>query len=113
MHKVLHYRVNCFVGRGGKEGAVEKCRPCKGTGRQVQIHQIAPGMVQQIQSVCSECRGDGERINPKLRCKTCEGKKVIRERKVMEVHIDKGMIYHYEVVSMKQVLSVNENCSVE
>lgn len=78
-------------GRGGKEGAVGKCRNCKGSGMQVRIHQLAPGMVQQIQTVCSECRGQGETIDPKHMCKTCNGKKVIRERKILEVHVDKGM----------------------
>ena len=83
-------RYHGYVGRGGKEGAVEKCKTCKGGGVQVRIQQIAPGMVQQIQSMCSDCSGKGESINPKLRCKTCLGKKVIRERKILEVHIDKG-----------------------
>lgn len=78
-------------GRGGKEGAVGKCRNCKGTGMQVRIHQLAPGMVQQIQTVCPDCRGEGESIDPKHMCKHCNGKKVTRERKILEVHIDKGM----------------------
>ncbi|XP_061190149.1 dnaJ homolog subfamily A member 4-like [Saccostrea echinata] len=78
-------------GRGGKEGAVQKCTNCKGTGMQIKIHQLGPGMVQQIQTVCNECSGKGENINPKHRCKTCLGKKVNRERKILEVHIDKGM----------------------
>ena len=78
-------------GRGGKEGAVGKCRNCKGTGMQVRIHQLAPGMVQQIQTVCHECRGEGESIDPKHMCKACSGKKVTRERQILEVHIDKGM----------------------
>ena len=43
---------------------------------QVRIQQIGPGMVQQIQSVCGECQGQGERINAKDRCKSCAGKKV-------------------------------------
>ena len=33
-------------------------------------------MVSQVQSMCSECRGQGERILPKDKCKTCDGKKV-------------------------------------
>lgn len=49
-------------------------------------------MIQQIQTVCGECRGSGERINPKDRCKQCQGKKVVRDRKILEVHIDKGMV---------------------
>lgn len=43
---------------------------------QVRIQQLGPGMVSQVQSMCGECRGQGERINPKDKCKTCEGKKV-------------------------------------
>lgn len=82
----------CSSGRGGKEGAVEKCTPCRGTGMIVRIAQLAPGMVQQMQSVCHECQGQGERINPKHRCKTCVGKKVNRERKILEVHVDKGKL---------------------
>lgn len=78
-------------GKGGKEGAVEKCPNCKGSGMQVHIRQLGPGMVQQIQSVCGECSGKGERINPKLRCKVCLGKKVVDDHKILEVHVDKGM----------------------
>lgn len=78
-------------GRGGKKGAVERCPNCRGTGMQLRIQQLAPGMVQQIQTMCSECQGQGERINPKDRCKTCQSKKVVRERKLLEVNIDKGM----------------------
>lgn len=33
----------------------------------------------------------GEVINEKDRCKKCEGKKVIKEVKILEVHVDKGM----------------------
>ncbi|CAD7681383.1 unnamed protein product [Nyctereutes procyonoides] len=54
-------------GPGGKKGAVE----CS--------HQIGSGMVQQIQSV------------PKDRCKSCNGRKILREKKILEVHIDKGV----------------------
>ncbi|KAK2113343.1 mitochondrial protein import protein MAS5 [Saguinus oedipus] len=77
-------------GRGGKKGAVECCPNCRGTGMQIRIHQIGPGMVQQIQSVCMECQGHGERISPKDRCKSCNGRKIIREKKILEVHIDKA-----------------------
>ena len=77
-------------GRGGKAGAVEKCNTCRGTGMQVRLQQLAPGFVQQIQAVCSECQGQGERINPKDRCKDCQGRKIVREKKILEVHIDKG-----------------------
>jgi len=78
-------------GVGGKEGAVQRCPNCRGSGMQVRVQQLGPGMMQQIQSMCGECQGTGERIDPKLRCKKCTGKKVNRERKILEVVVDKGM----------------------
>lgn len=48
-------------------------------------------MIQQIQSPCDECSGSGEIINAKDRCTVCKGKKVLPEKKLLEVHIDKGM----------------------
>ncbi|XP_063313179.1 dnaJ homolog subfamily A member 4-like [Pelobates fuscus] len=89
----LQKRVICdkCEGRGGKKGALEKCMTCKGRGVQIIVQQLGPGMVQQIQTMCSDCRGEGERINPKDRCKQCNGNKVIPEKKILEVHIKKGM----------------------
>ncbi|XP_075425302.1 dnaJ homolog subfamily A member 4-like isoform X4 [Ascaphus truei] len=77
-------------GRGGKKGAVETCPTCEGRGIQVHVMQIGPGMVQQIQTMCSDCHGEGERINPKDRCKHCSGSKVVRDKKILEVDIKKG-----------------------
>ena len=93
-------------GRGGKEGAVQHCKDCDGHGvrvcalcgaargahaRQIQLRQFGPGMVQQVQTQCSACDGQGQVMKASDRCKTCNGKKVVPERKVLEVHIDKGM----------------------
>ncbi|KAH9459060.1 hypothetical protein Pst134EA_019211 [Puccinia striiformis f. sp. tritici] len=46
---------------------------------------------QQPQQTCQEYQGIGEIINPKDRCKDCTGAKIVKERKVLDVHIDKGM----------------------
>ncbi|XP_077451480.1 dnaJ homolog subfamily A member 2b [Stigmatopora argus] len=78
-------------GQGGKAGAVQKCVACRGLGMRVVIRQLAPGMVQQVQSVCTDCKGEGEVISEKDRCKKCEGHKVSKEIKLLEVHVDKGM----------------------
>merc|ERR1712137_343307 len=48
-------------------------------------------MVQQFQTSCSVCSGEGTIFREKDRCKKCKGQKVIDERKVLEVHIEKGM----------------------
>ena len=54
----LIYTSACFS-QGGKSGAVQKCSACRGRGVRIMIRQLAPGMVQQMQSVCSDCNGEG------------------------------------------------------
>ncbi|KAI0315540.1 HSP40/DnaJ peptide-binding protein [Amylostereum chailletii] len=70
-------------GKGGKEGAVRPCNTCSGRG-------MGP-MIQQMQQPCDDCNGSGEIINRKDQCKTCNARKVVSEKKMLEVHIDKGM----------------------
>ncbi|KAJ7046510.1 hypothetical protein C8F04DRAFT_1205695 [Mycena alexandri] len=77
-------------GKGGKDGAVRTCHTCSGRGIKVTLRQMGP-MIQQIQSPCDECSGTGEIINLKDRCVQCKGKKVLPEKKILDVHIDKGM----------------------
>lgn len=77
-------------GLGGKEGAVRTCGTCKGRGVTVVVRQMGP-MIQQMQMQCEDCGGTGEVINPKDRCINCKGKKVMPEKKLLEVHIDRGM----------------------
>lgn len=60
--------------------------------------QIGPGMIQQMQAVCPDCKGEGSVIKEKDRCKDCGGKKVVQEKKTLEVQIDKGMKHNQKVV---------------
>ncbi|XP_071823926.1 dnaJ homolog subfamily A member 2-like [Apostichopus japonicus] len=78
-------------GRGGKAGATQTCRTCHGRGVKVTIRQLGPGMVQQMQSHCTDCDGEGECINDRDKCKNCNGKKVVEESKILEVHVEPGM----------------------
>jgi len=78
-------------GRGGKKGAIEKCQVCRGNGVETKVQQIGPGLLQHMEQICRKCMGSGELIPEKDRCKECMGKKTKRERKVLEVHIEKGM----------------------
>lgn len=66
------------------------CPSCRGTGVQVRLHQLLPGMMQQISSVCGGCRGQGQRLSHRDRCKACTGRKILRQKKILEVHVDKG-----------------------
>jgi DnaJ family protein A protein 2 len=77
-------------GKGGKNGAVATCSGCKGRGMRTVMQMLGPGMYSQSTSPCDECNGSGETINEKDKCKTCEGKKVVKEKKILEVQIDKG-----------------------
>ncbi len=77
-------------GRGGKEGAVKKCSGCDGQGMKTMMRQMGP-MIQRFQTVCPDCQGEGEIIRDRDRCKQCNGKKTVIERKVLHVHVDKGV----------------------
>lgn len=77
-------------GRGGKEGAEKVCSDCGGRGARMMVRQIGPGMIQQMQVPCGACNGQGRQMDEKDKCKTCKGKKVYRDRKILEVNIDKG-----------------------
>eukprot|EP00004_Rigifila_ramosa_P008549 TRINITY_DN197_c0_g1_i1.p1 TRINITY_DN197_c0_g1~~TRINITY_DN197_c0_g1_i1.p1 ORF type:complete len:446 (-),score=104.08 TRINITY_DN197_c0_g1_i1:37-1296(-) len=85
-------------GIGGKEGSVQKCTDCGGRGIKVGLRQIAPGMVQQIQQHCGECGGQGEICKKEDRCKVCLGKKVVEEKKILEVHVDPGVTHGQKLV---------------
>lgn len=77
-------------GRGGKEGAVKTCHGCNGTGAKTMMRQMGP-MIQRFQTVCPDCGGEGELIRDRDRCKKCSGKKTVVERKVLHVHVDRGV----------------------
>src|SRR5690606_17354378 len=64
-------------GRGSRKSNVDKCGSCRGTGMTVRIQQLAPGIVQQVQTACRVCHGEGEVIPEADKCKTCEGRKTI------------------------------------
>lgn len=77
-------------GRGGKEGGVKRCTGCDGQGVKLMMRQMGP-MIQRFQTVCPDCNGEGEMIKDKDRCKQCKGKKTVVERKVLHVHVDRGV----------------------
>lgn len=77
-------------GRGGKEGAVKTCAGCNGAGMKTMMRQMGP-MIQRFQTICPDCQGEGEQIRDRDKCKRCAGKKTIVERKVLHVHVDRGV----------------------
>lgn len=78
-------------GRGGKEGAEVTCTECRGRGMKVTLRQVGPGMISQSQSICPSCRGKKTTMREEDKCNECGGNKVRRDRKVLEVYIERGM----------------------
>ena len=72
--------VSC-AGHGGTD--VRACGSCKGKGVHVQLRQIGPGMVQQMQTACPTCKGKGTKIH--RICTACKG--VPRQRVKASVEI--------------------------
>jgi len=67
-------------------GEAKFCDSCEGQGVVVELRQIALGMVQQVQRRCTECSGEGYQYRSQ------------KERKVLEVVVDKGMKNGQKVV---------------
>jgi len=76
-----------------KPGVMSTCSDCRGQGFKVQVMQMGP-FIQQARVECPTCDGEGVSIskeNKKFICTKCHGKKVVKQEKILEVHIDKGM----------------------
>lgn len=86
-------------GSGTKPGGASgKCKTCDGRGIRLIVKQLGPGMIQQMQTVCSDCQGKGETIKESDRCQECKGKKVNKDKKVLQVQVDPGMRHGQKIV---------------
>jgi len=78
-------------GAGTNDGsAMPKCTACGGRGSRVFMHQMGP-FIQQGELPCQLCSGRGSVLNMELLCALCAGKKTVKEEKIFQVHIEKGM----------------------
>eukprot|EP01125_Pyxidicula_operculata_P018632 TRINITY_DN6630_c0_g1_i2.p1 TRINITY_DN6630_c0_g1~~TRINITY_DN6630_c0_g1_i2.p1 ORF type:complete len:465 (-),score=132.89 TRINITY_DN6630_c0_g1_i2:87-1481(-) len=81
---------NTCKGKGTTKSMDTKCGKCRGQGVEVHLHQLGPGMVQQVQRQCTQCGGEGTYIPPKDRCSPCSGKGTVKQALNLEVKIDPG-----------------------
>ena len=58
---------------------------------------MGPGMYQQVQKNCDDCKGQGEIIPEGGKCKGCNGKKILEKTKTIEVPIEKGTPGNYPI----------------
>ncbi|MCL7048466.1 hypothetical protein MKW94_016064 [Papaver nudicaule] len=79
------------TGKGSKSGASTKCSGCQGSGMKVSLRKMAHKLFQQMQHPCNECKGTGKTIRDEDLCSQCKGEKIVLEKKVLEVYVEKGM----------------------
>nr|ACO14883.1 DnaJ homolog subfamily A member 1 [Caligus clemensi] len=84
------------AGKGGSK--VTRCDVCHGSGMEVRTKSIGPGFIQQMQMQCTNCGGSGDYVEPSAKCKTCKGKRTVKDKKILEIHIDKGMSSDHQFV---------------
>jgi len=77
--------VKLAVNRKVIVGDVHECEKCQGQGAVMEVRQLGPGMITQMQRTCSSCNGQGN---------TAETK---NERKVLEVLVEKGMKHNQKI----------------
>ena len=78
--------VKLSVNREVLDGEPRMCTSCDGRGFVLELRRIAVGMVQQIQRRCPDCNGEGYIF------------KMRKERKLLEIYIEKGMRHNEKVV---------------
>jgi DnaJ family protein A protein 2 len=83
-------------GKGGSK--VNTCGPCKGKGSIEKVIQFGPGMYSHASQPCNECRGQGKSISEKDKCKDCNGEKIKRITKTIEVTIEPGVPHEHDIV---------------
>ena len=84
---------NCIPcnGKGTHNAANnQKCEVCSGSGQIKQMRMMGPGNMREVSVVCDLCNGTGETIPESGRCQTCKGKRIQKEKKVIECKVDRG-----------------------
>lgn len=82
-------------GKGSKDGVVENCSHCHGTGRMRMYRQNGP-FQQIIETTCTHCQGRGKIVhNP---CPRCNGEGVTPMPREVSLKIPKGV---YRPISLK------------
>lgn len=85
-------------GTGARDGRkAQKCGACNGRGVRVVTRQ-AGMFIQQSQVACPECHGTGETVSDRDRCRECDGHKVVKERKTIEIVVEPGMRENQKIV---------------
>ena len=85
-----------------------KCSECNGSGFKRQIIQIGPNMVQQVNSQCNICMGNGNVVKTDKICLKCTNGKIEKENTV-NLHLTPEMKNGYEYKFNKQGNQISKN----
>lgn len=76
-------------GSGGEPGSkTTTCGTCRGSGQVERVQQSFMGMMRTV-GVCSDCQGEGQKVEQ--RCRECTGTGVKRGREILKVDIPAGI----------------------
>lgn len=79
-------------GSGSKvPNANTTCKDCNGRGVRMVTRQLGPGFIQQMQVACPACHGKGTTLKEEDKCEGCKGQQTLKEKKIFEVVVEKGM----------------------
>ena len=76
------------------------CSKCQGSGVRIERVMIAPRVVSQKSSVCSDCKGEGKIIPESAKCRECKGNKFIKVTETINLNIRKG-VKNNEIIMLK------------
>ncbi|SPO02891.1 related to DnaJ homolog subfamily A member 2 [Cephalotrichum gorgonifer] len=86
-------------GSGAKEKVKpQQCEQCKGQGLVEGLRQVGPGLLTREVHPCDHCKGTGNFVKEKDRCKKCKGKRTVQETKALEIYIPRGSMQGERIV---------------
>ncbi|KAF9000606.1 DnaJ C terminal domain-containing protein [Cyathus striatus] len=86
-------------GSGARGNAKPKpCSTCDGKGWTYVYSQLAPSRIGTSRAQCHDCKGRGEKLREKERCKKCKGEKTVKQKTRQEIFIEKGMTDRQRIV---------------
>ena len=76
------------LGKGASKQKV--CQCCQGQGVRIAMRQLGPGMIQQMQTTCGSCSGQGKYHLPSDACTTCKGRGLVLQPIILQYTIAPG-----------------------
>jgi DnaJ family protein A protein 2 len=96
LHKLPHTRNKVCGGCEGKGGKdAKKCTTCKGQGLVEKVVQLGPGFLSSTRAPCSDCKGEGVKVEKENLCKQCKGDKIVKETKTIDVPVEQGVPHEH------------------